>query len=71
MVARKPTSFDSHSSVDRFNKRPSVYIDPDSDLYAEIRYLQSIQKTQCISCVQIKRTSSTLSIDESDSEEGI
>lgn len=66
MVARN-----DYTSVENYNKRPSIYIDPDSDLYAEIRYLQSIQKTSCIKCVQIKRTSSTISIDECESDEGI
>lgn len=70
MVARKPTSFDSNISVEHFSKRSSVYIDPESDLYAEIRYLQHIKKPKCISCLQLRK-SSTFSLDFDDESEGM
>lgn len=55
MVARKLSSFDAASSVEGFSKRPSVYIDPDSDIFEGLQYLQNIDRQNCINCLQLWR----------------
>lgn len=57
MVARKPSSFDSSVSLENFNKRPSVYIDPESDLFDGLQYLQHIDRHNCINCLQLWKPS--------------
>lgn len=58
MVARKLSSYDIASSPESFSKRPSVYIDPDSDIFEGLQYLQNIDRQNCINCLQLWRTSS-------------
>lgn len=56
MVARKLSSYDISSS-DNFAKRPSVYIDPDSDIFEGIQHLQSSeQHRKIVNCLQIWKT---------------
>lgn len=57
MVARKLSSFDVTTSLDSFSKRPSVYIDPDSDIFEGLQYLQQIDQQNCNNCLQLWRTS--------------
>ena len=57
MVARKPTSIDSISLE---IQRSSIYIDPDSDLYAELQYLKSAENKNCINCLQLWKSSSSI-----------
>lgn len=57
MVARKPTSVDSHTSLENFCKRPSVYIDPDSDLFAGLQYLHNAKRQNCINCLHLWKSS--------------
>jgi glucan biosynthesis protein len=58
MVARKLSSYDVTASLESFNKRPSVYIDPDSDIFEGLQYLQNIDRQNCINCLQLWRPSS-------------
>lgn len=60
MVARKLSSFDAATSLESFSKRPSVYIDPDSDIFEGLQYLHNIDRQNCINCLQLWRTSSTI-----------
>jgi len=57
MVARKLSSFDVGMSSD-LCKRPSVYIDPDSDIFEGLQYLQNIDKDNCVNCIQLWKSSS-------------
>lgn len=57
MVARKLSSYDVASTLDNYSKRPSVYIDPDSDIFEGLQYLQKIDRQNCINCLQLWRTS--------------
>jgi hypothetical protein len=56
MVARKLSSFDVGMSSD-LCKRPSVYIDPDSDIFEGLQYLQNIDKDNCVNCMQLWKSS--------------
>lgn len=58
MVARKLSSFDVASSLENFSKRPSIYIDPESDIFEGLQYLQNIDRQNCINCLQLWRTRS-------------
>ncbi|CRL00387.1 CLUMA_CG013655, isoform A [Clunio marinus] len=58
MVARKLSSYDIASSVENFSKRPSVYIDPESDIFEGLQYLQSVDRQNRINCLHIWRKSS-------------
>lgn len=58
MVARKLSSYDIALS-ENFSKRPSVYIDPESDIFEGLQHLQSLQSLEqekCVNCLQIWRT---------------
>lgn len=55
MVARKLSSYDIALS-DNFAKRPSVYIDPDSDIFEGLQHLQGLEQEKCVNCLQIWRT---------------
>lgn len=57
MVARKLSSFDTAISLESYSKRPSVYIDPESDLFEGLQYLHNIDRQNCINCLQLWRTS--------------
>lgn len=57
MVARKLSSFDVATSIESFSKRPSVYIDPESDIFEGLQYLQQIDRQNCINCLQLWRGS--------------
>lgn len=57
MVARKLSSYDVATSLESYSKRPSVYIDPDSDIFEGLQYLQNIDRQNCINCLQLWRTS--------------
>lgn len=51
MVARKLSSFDTTVSLESFAKqRPSIYIDPESNIYEDLSYLLEREKcsTTCI-----------------------
>jgi hypothetical protein len=59
MVARKLSSYDvTATSPDSFSKRPSVYIDPDSDIFEGLQYLHNIKQQNCINCLQLWKKSS-------------
>lgn len=57
MVARKLSSYDVATTLESFSKRPSVYIDPDSDIFEGLQYLQNIDRQNCINCLQLWRAS--------------
>lgn len=57
MVARKLSSYDVATTIESFSKRPSVYIDPDCDIFEGLQYLQNIDRQNCINCLQLWRTS--------------
>jgi hypothetical protein len=57
MVARKLSSYDV-AAPESFSKRPSVYIDPDSDIFEGLQYLQSIKRQNCINCLHLWKKSS-------------
>jgi hypothetical protein len=57
MVARKLSSYDVQTSLEYFSKRPSVYIDPESDIFEGLQYLQNIEKQNCKNCLQLWRSS--------------
>lgn len=61
MVARKLSSFDVGMSSDLCKQRPSVYIDPESDIFEGLQYLQNIDKDNCVNCMQLWRSTSSLS----------
>lgn len=56
MVARKLSSYDITSS-EHFVKRPSVYIDPESDIFEGLEHLQNLDHEQCANCLQIWKNS--------------
>lgn len=58
MVARKLSSYDVATSPESFSKRPSVYIDPDSDIFEGLQYLHNIKRQNCINCLQLWKKSS-------------
>lgn len=58
MVARKLSSYDVATSPDSFSKRPSVYIDPDSDIFEGLQYLHNIKRQNCINCLHLWKKSS-------------
>lgn len=58
MVARKLSSYDVSASPESFSKRPSVYIDPDSDIFEGLQYLHNIKRQNCINCLQLWKKSS-------------
>lgn len=58
MVARKLSTFDVGMSSDQLCKqRPSVYIDPESDIFEGLQYLQNIDKDNCANCMQLRKSS--------------
>jgi hypothetical protein len=52
MVARRLSSYDVTSS-EHFVKRPSVYIDPESDIFEGLEHLQNLDHENCVNCLQI------------------
>ena len=64
MVARKLSSFDVGMSSD-LCKRPSVYIDPESDIFEGLQYLQQKNKENCVNCIQLWKSSSMTEGNES------
>lgn len=70
MVARKLSSYDV-TSPESFSKRPSVYIDPDSDIFEGLQYLHNIKRQNCINCLQLWSKSSLEGIFECYDEEGV
>lgn len=59
MVARKLSSYDGGMPMENFYKqRPSVYIDPDSDIFEGLQYLQNLEKDKCVNCIQFRSSSS-------------
>lgn len=58
MVARKLSSFDTTVSLESFAKqqRPSIYIDPDSNIYDDLQYLQNIDRKNCVNCMHLWRS---------------
>jgi hypothetical protein len=40
MVVKKPTPLQEFIALEQLEKRSSVYVDPDSDLCAHLRYVQ-------------------------------
>lgn len=63
MVARKLSSYDVTAALDNLSKRPSVYIDPESDLFEGLQYLQNLDQKSCKNCLQLWRTSPLEGID--------
>jgi hypothetical protein len=62
MVARKLSSFDSAAALENLCKqRPSIYIDPESDIFEGLHYLQQINTNKCVNCIQLWRKSSKVS----------
>lgn len=59
MVARKLSSYEVATSLEGFTKRPSVYVDPESDLFEGLQYLQQIERQNCKNCLQLWRPSVT------------
>ena len=61
MVARKLSSYDTTVSLENFAKqRPSIYIDPESNLHEELLYLQNIaDRDNIIKCIKRWRFTST------------
>ena len=57
MVARKLSSYDE-GSPESFSKRPSVYIDPESDIFEGLQYLHNIKRQNCINCLHLWNKSS-------------
>lgn len=59
MVARKLSSFDTTVSLESYCKqqRPSIYIDPESNIYEGLQYLQNIDRENCVNCIQLWRSS--------------
>jgi hypothetical protein len=61
MVARKPSLFETAGSCDKIDillkQRPSVYIDPESNIFEGLQYLQSIERENCTNCYQLWRSS--------------
>lgn len=58
MVARKLSSFDATMSLENFAKqqRPSIYIDPESNIHEELQYLQNITDRENIkNCIKLWR----------------
>lgn len=58
MVARKLSSYDVATSPESFSKRPSVYIDPESDIFEGLQYLHNIKRQNCINCLHLRKKSS-------------
>lgn len=63
MVARKLSSYDVTVALESLSKRPSVYIDPESDLFEGLQYLQQLDQKNCKNCLQLWRTSPLEGID--------
>lgn len=61
MVARKLSSFDSAIALENLSKqRPSIYIDPESNIFEGLQYLQNIDKENCVNCIQLWRSSTSV-----------